>query len=57
MMGRNGKQSQSGKRISPTTSGNIKSKLALPMSYEEAVSAFLKVKPELKKAPAKRKAG
>jgi hypothetical protein len=55
MMARHGKQSRSGKRTHPTTSGNGGNKIALPMKYEDAVSAFLKVKPEPKKQQPKKR--
>jgi len=48
-MARSGKQSQSERKTNPTTRGNMENKISLPLSYKEAVSAFLKVKPEPKK--------
>jgi hypothetical protein len=46
-MARRGKQLPSEKGIHPTMSE--RKKLSLPMKYEDAVSAFLTVKPEPKK--------
>jgi hypothetical protein len=53
-MEQNGSQLRSEKRTRPITSGQ-KNKITIPMAYEQAVSAFLKVKPEPKKQNSKRK--